>query len=88
LEGTDFVLNRVFSKAVHNVHNLSLAGYCEQISSKKNAENELALRRDTTLYLPSKKKSPASKASGGSARLRHSSDCSKPVHNHFLKTLF
>jgi len=30
LEGTDFVLNGVFSRAVQNVHNLSLAGYCEQ----------------------------------------------------------
>jgi len=30
LEGTDFVLNRLVSTAVQNVHNLSLAGYCEQ----------------------------------------------------------
>ena len=30
LKGTDFVLNRFFSKAVQNVHNLSFAGYCEQ----------------------------------------------------------
>jgi len=32
-----------------------------------------------------KKKISCCTASSGSARLRHSSDCSKPVHNHFLK---
>jgi len=33
-------------------------------------------------------KKPAAQASGDSARLPHSRDCSKPVHNHFLKNLF
>ena len=60
-----------------------------QISSKENAEksHELALRRDTTLSL-FQKKSPAAQASSGSTRLPHSNDCSKPVHNYFLKNLY
>jgi len=32
-------------------------------------------------------KSPTAQASGGSARLLYYSDCSKPVHSHFLKNL-
>jgi len=30
MQGTDFVLTRFVSKAVLNVRNLSLAGYCDQ----------------------------------------------------------
>ena len=34
------------------------------------------------------KKLPAARASNNSARLPHKRDCSNPIHNHFLKSMF
>jgi len=61
-----------------------------QISSKKTLKSHANSLSDAIRLCtyPQIKKSPAAQASSGSARLRHSSDCSKPVHNHFLKNLF
>jgi len=61
-----------------------------QTSSKKNVEKprKHLLRRAMTFSLRSQKKSPAVHDSCGGARLLHWCDCSKPVHNHFLKNLY
>jgi hypothetical protein len=57
--------------------------------AKKTPKSHANLHSDAIrhcLYL--KKKSPAAQVSGGSARLPHLNDCSKPVHNYFLRNLY
>jgi len=57
-----------------------------QISSQKKLKNHANSFSDAIRRCPyPQKKISCCTASSGSARLRHSSDCSKPVHNHFLK---
>jgi len=93
LEEYRFIQTHTLSHGLKYIHHHTNVTYTPRFwgsdIKQKNAEKsrEPALRRDTTLSPPSKK-SPSTQACGGFARLRHSSDCSKPVHNHFLKNLY
>ena len=80
-------VSKIFTITQMSHKHLVLEG---QMSSKKNAEKlcKHLVRRAMAVSERSKKKSPAAQASGDSAMLLHSSDCSKPVHNHFLKNMF